>query len=90
MPNLDDTDGAILARLMPALQHLHNDSRGLMQWIVTLNDPERLALIHWAPRRAPWLVSAIQRVPLNTSYAPKTAEREREVSPRPIPETPSV
>jgi hypothetical protein len=76
MRNLDGTDGAILATLMPNLQRLQNDSRGLMQWIVTLNDRERLALMHWAPQRAPWLRSAIQRVPLSTSYAPKTVERE--------------
>ena len=44
---------AALARLMPNLQHLHNDSRGLIQGIVTLNDRERLALMHWAQQRAP-------------------------------------
>jgi hypothetical protein len=45
------------------MQRLQNDSQGLIQWIVTLNDRERLALMHWAQPRAPWLLSAIQRVP---------------------------
>jgi hypothetical protein len=80
MNNLRDDEPTILTRLMPNLQRLQNDSRGLMQWIVTLNDRERLALMHWARQRAPWLISAIQRVPPSTSYAPKTAERAREVS----------
>jgi hypothetical protein len=77
MNTLRDDDPAVLTRLMPTLQRLQNDSRGLIQWIVTLNDQERLALRHWAQWRAPWLVSAIQRVPPSTSY---TAGREREVS----------
>jgi len=80
MNNLRDDEPTILAQLMPAVRQLQNDSRGLMQWIVTLNDREHLALMRWAQQRAPWLRSAIQRVPLSTSYAPKTAEREREVS----------
>jgi hypothetical protein len=80
MNTLRDDEPTILAQLMPNLQRLQNDSRRLMQWIVTLNDRERLALMHWAQQRAPWLRSAIQRVPLSTSYAPKTAERVREVS----------
>jgi hypothetical protein len=80
MSKFGHDEPTILARLMPAVRQLQNDSRGLMQWIVTLNDQERLALTHWAQQRAPWLRSAIQRVPLNTSYAPKTAKREREVS----------
>ncbi len=58
-----DDEPSILARLMPPVQRLQNDSRGLIQWIVTLNDRERLALMHWARHRAPWLLSAIQRVP---------------------------
>ena len=80
MNKFPDDELTILARLIPAIRQLQNDSRGLIQWIVTLNDQERLALMHWAQQRAPWLRSAIQRVPLGTSYAPKTAEREREVS----------
>ena len=75
-----EDEATILARLMPHIQRLQNDSRGLIQWIVTLNDQERLAVAHWAQHRAPWLVSAIQRVPPSTSCAPHTAEREREVS----------
>jgi hypothetical protein len=74
-----DDDPTILARLMPNLQQLQHDSRRLMQWLVTLNDQEWLALIHWAPQRAPWLVSALRRIPRTTSAAPETAEREREV-----------
>jgi hypothetical protein len=80
MNTLPDDEPTILARLMPNLQRLQNDSQGLIQWIVTLNDQECLALMHWARQRAPWLVSAIQRVPRSTSSAPQTAEREREVS----------
>ena len=66
MNNPPDDEATILARLMPNLQHLQNDSQGLIQWIVTLNDQERLALTHWAQWRAPWLVSAIRRVPPST------------------------
>jgi hypothetical protein len=63
MNYLPDNERTTLARLMPKLQWLQNDSRGLIQWIVTLNDQERLALMHWAQRRAPWFRSAIRRVP---------------------------
>jgi hypothetical protein len=80
MNNLLDDEPSILARLMPTLQRLQNDSRALVQWIITLNNQERLALTHWAQRREPWLVSAIQRVPPRTSYTAKTAGREREAS----------
>jgi len=79
MNNLPDDEPTILARLMPDVERLQNDSRGLMQWLITLNDQEWLALIHWAPHRAPWLVSALRRIPRNTSGAPEPAEREREV-----------
>jgi hypothetical protein len=79
MNTLRDDEPTVLARLIPNLQRLQNDSRGLIQWIVTLNDQERLALMHWAQQRAPWLVSAIQRVPPSTSYVSQTAGREREV-----------
>jgi hypothetical protein len=41
MNNLRDDEPAILAQLMPDVERLQNDSRGLMQWIVTLNDQER-------------------------------------------------
>jgi hypothetical protein len=80
MNTLRDDEPTILTRLMPYLQRLQNDSRGLIQWIATLNDQERLALTHWAQQRAPWLVSAIQRVPPSTNYASETAGRVREVS----------
>ncbi len=80
MNTLREDERTMLARLMPDIQRLQNDSCGLMQWIVTLNDQERLALTHWAQKRAPWLVSAIQRVPRNSCYAPETAGRVREVS----------
>jgi hypothetical protein len=80
MNTLRDDEPTILRRLMPTLQRLQNDSRALIQWIVTLNDQEHLALTHWAQQRAPWLVSAIQRVPPRTNCAPETAGREREVS----------
>ena len=63
MNYLPDNERTILARLMPNLRWLQNDSRGLIQWIVTLNDKERLALMHWAKQRAPWFLSAIRRVP---------------------------
>jgi len=63
MSNPLDNEPTTLAQLMPNLQRLQNDSQGLIQWIVTLNDQERLALMHWAQQRAPWLRSAIQRVP---------------------------
>jgi hypothetical protein len=76
MSNLRDDESTILARLMPDLQRLQNDSRGLIQWIVTLNDQERLALMHWAHTQAPDLVSTIQRVPASISDTPKTGERE--------------
>ena len=78
MNTLRDDEPTVLARLIPNLQRLQNDSRGLIQWIVTLNDRERLALMHWAQRRERWLVSAIQRVPPSTSYTAKKAERQRE------------
>ncbi len=58
-----DDEATILTRLMPKIQRLQNDSRGLIQWIITLNGQERLALMHWAKQRTPWLLSAIQRVP---------------------------
>jgi len=80
MNNLSDDEPSILARLMPDVQRLQNDSRGLIQWIVTLNDRERLALMHWAQRRERWLVSAIQRVPPSTSYTAMKAKRQREAS----------
>lgn len=80
MSNPLDDESTVLAGLMPAVERLQNDSRGLIQWIATLNDQERLALMHWAQQRAPWLRSAIQRIPLSTSDAPQTTEREREVS----------
>jgi len=79
MNNLRAEELTILARLMPAVRQLQNDSRGLMQWLVTLNDQEWLALIHWAPQRAPWLRSAIQRIPRSTRVVPEPAPREREV-----------
>lgn len=63
MNNLPDDEPTTLTRLMPDLQRLQNDSQGLIQWIVTLNDKERLVLQHWAGPHAPWLLSAIQRVP---------------------------
>jgi hypothetical protein len=63
MNNLRDDEPTILRRLLPDVQRLQNDSRGLIQWIITLNDQERVALMHWARQRAPWLVSAIQRIP---------------------------
>jgi len=80
MNNLPDDATTILARLMPNLQRLQNDSRALIQWIVTLDDQECLVLMRWARQRAPWLRAAIQRIPPNTSYAPERAELEREVS----------
>jgi hypothetical protein len=80
MNALRDDEPTILARLTPNVQRLQNDSQGLIQWIVTLDDQERLVLLHWAQKRAPWLVSAIRRVPRSTSCAPETAGREREVS----------
>jgi len=72
MNNLRDDEPTILTRLMPNLQRLQNDSQGLIQWIVTLNDQEHLALTHWAQWRAPWLVSAIQRVPPSTNCSSST------------------
>ena len=80
MNNLPDDEPSILARLMPTVHRLQNDSRGLIQWIITLNTQERLALMHWAQRRERWLVSAIQRVPPSTSDTAKKAERQREAS----------
>jgi hypothetical protein len=58
-----EDESTILARLMPNLQRLQNDSQGLIQWIATLNDQERLVLTHWAQQHAPELLPAIQRVP---------------------------
>jgi hypothetical protein len=58
-----EDEDTILARLMPHVQRLQNDSRGLIQWIIRLNDRERLALMHWARHESPSLVSAIRRVP---------------------------
>jgi hypothetical protein len=80
MSKSPDDELTILARLMPAVRRLQNDSRGLIQWLVTLNDQEWLALIHWAPRRAPWLRSAIQRIPRSTRAVPKPDPGERKVS----------
>jgi len=79
MDTLSDDEPTILARLMPNLQRLQNDSRGLIQWIVTLDDREILVLTRWARQGASRLVSAIQRVPPNTTNAPETGELEREV-----------
>ena len=80
MNALCNDEPTTLARLIPPVQRLQNDSRALIQWIVTLIDQERLALTHWAQQRAPWLVSTIQRVPPSTNCAPETAGREREVT----------
>jgi len=77
--NLDD-ERTVLTRLMPNLQRLQNDSSGLIQWIVTLNDQECLVLMHWAKSHAPWLLSAIRRVPRPSSCAPQAVELEREVA----------
>jgi hypothetical protein len=75
MNTLPDDEPTILARLMPNLQRLQNDSQGLMQWIVALNDRERLALMHWAKQRTPWLLSIIQRVPPTQSPRRRRAGR---------------
>ena len=79
MSNPPSGESVVLARLMPCVQRLQYDSRGLIQWLVTLDDEEWLVLIRWAPQQAPWLVSALRRVPRSVSYAPKTVELEREV-----------
>jgi len=63
MNNRYNDERTLLTRLMPNMQRLQNDSQGLIQWIVMLNDRERLALMHWAQQRAPWFLSAIRRVP---------------------------
>lgn len=78
MKHISD-DERITLTLISKMERLQHDSGGLIQWVVTLNNQERLVLTRWARQRAPWLVSAIERVPLNVSYAPETGELEREV-----------
>lgn len=80
MKNLPDDEHTILTRLIPTVQRLQNDSRGLIQWIATLNDQERRVLLHLAQQQAPWLVSAIQRVPPSMSDTAKTIGHQREAS----------
>ena len=66
MNNLLPEEEIILARLMPNVQRLQNDSSGSIQWIASLNDQERVVLQHWAAKHAHWLLVAIQRVPAHS------------------------